>query len=32
MGEADAVLAHEEVAMRAYEQRVKDFATPGMDV
>ena len=32
MGETDAVLAHEEVAMRAYKQRVKDFATPGMDV
>lgn len=32
MGETDAVLAHEEVAMHAYKQRVKDFATPGMDV
>lgn len=32
MGEADAPLAFEDVAMRSYSQRVKDFATPGMDV
>ena len=32
MGEADAPLAFEDVAMRSYSQRAKDFATPGMDV
>lgn len=32
MGEPDAELAHAEVALRAYRQRVKDFATPGMDI
>lgn len=32
MGESEAPLAFEDVAMRSYNQRVKDFATPGMDV
>lgn len=32
MGRPDAPLAFEDVARRAYDQRVKDFATPGMDV
>ena len=32
MGEADAELAYADVALRAYRQRVKDFATPGMDI
>ncbi|MDY2777754.1 MAG: glutamine amidotransferase [Collinsella sp.] len=32
MGEEGADLAHAEVAERAYAQRVKDFAVPGMDI
>mgnify|MGYP002614933531 CR=1 FL=1 len=32
MGEPDAPLAHAEVAERSYAQRVKDFATPGMNI
>lgn len=32
MGERDAELAFPDVAMRAYRQRVEDFATPGMDI
>lgn len=32
MGEQSASLKDADIAQRAYEQRVRDFATPGMDV